>query len=62
MPTKSVVYHFGARGSHRLEENNGKSSERQMKAEQRNARKFFEKWKGMPIFDEYGFIKGVTNG
>ena len=62
MPTKSVVYHFGARGSHRLEENDGKSSERQMKAEQRNAKKFFEKWKGMPIFDKYGMIKGVTNG
>ena len=62
MPTKSVVYHFGARGSHRLEENDGKSSERQMKAEQRNSRKFFEKWAGMPIFDEYGMIKGVTNG
>ena len=62
MPTKSVVYHFGARGSHRLEENDGKSSERQMKAEQRNAKKFFDKWKGMPIFDQYGMIKGVTNG
>ena len=62
MPTKSVVYHFGARGSHRLEENDGKSSERQMKAEQRNAKKFFDKWKGMPIFDKYGMIKGVTNG
>ena len=62
MPTKSVVYHFGARGSHRLEENDGKSSERQMKAEQRNSRKFFEKWGGMPIFDQYGMIKGVTNG
>jgi len=33
-----------------------------MKAEQRNSRKFFEKWGGMPIFDEYGMIKGVTNG
>ena len=62
MPTKSVVYHFGARGSHRLEENDGKSSDRQIKAEQRNAKKFFEKWKGMPIFDKYGMIKGVTNG
>ena len=61
MPTKSVVYHFGARGSHRLEENDGKSSERQMKAEQRNAKKFFDKWKGMPIFDIYGMIKDVTS-
>lgn len=61
MPTKSIVYHFGARGSHRLEENDGKSSERQMKAEQRNAQKFFDKWKGMPIFDIYGMIKDVTS-
>jgi hypothetical protein len=33
-----------------------------MKAEQINAKKFFDKWKGMPIFDKYGMIKGVTNG
>ena len=39
-----------------------KSSKRQMKAEQRNAKKFFDKWGGMPIFDQYGMIKGVTNG
>jgi|TARA_B110000977_G_scaffold17412_1_gene21142 GT2 family glycosyltransferase len=62
MPTKSVVYHFGARGSHRLEENDGKSSERQTQAEQRNSKKFFDKWKGMPIFDIYGMIKDVTSG
>ena len=62
MPTKSVVYHFGARGSHRLEENDGKSSERQLKAQERNQRKFFEKWGGLPILDEYGMIKGVSNG
>lgn len=62
MPTTSVVYHFGARGSHRLEENNGQSSQRQRESEAKNARKFFEKWGGMPIFDQYGMIKGVTNG
>ncbi len=62
MPTKSVVYHFGARGSHRLEENNGKTSERQSAAEIRNQQKFFDKWGGMPILDEYGMISGVTNG
>lgn len=59
MPTKSVVYHFGARGSHRLEENNGMSSDRQKQAELKNARKFFDKWGGMPIFDQYGMIKGI---
>lgn len=59
MPTKSVVWHFGARGSHRLEENDGRSSERQRQAEERNIRKFFEKWGGLPKFDEYGMICGV---
>lgn len=59
MPTKSVVYHFGARGSHRLEENNGKSSERQIKAEQVNAQKFFQKWGGLPLKDENDMIIGL---
>lgn len=57
LPTNSLVWHFGARGSHRLEENNGQSSERQRKAEQDNTRKWLEKWGKMPIFDEYGMIK-----
>lgn len=61
MPTKSVVYHFGARGSHRLEENNGQSSQRQRESEAKNARKFFEKWGGMPIFDQYGMIAGISS-
>jgi GT2 family glycosyltransferase len=59
MPTKSIVWHFGARGSHRLEENNNQSSERQRKAEQANAQKFFNKWGGLPVKDEYGMIKGI---
>jgi GT2 family glycosyltransferase len=57
LPSSSVVWHFGARGSHRLEENNGKSSERQMKSEQKNIQKWLEKWGRLPIFDEYGMIK-----
>lgn len=56
MPTKSIVWHFGARGSHRLEENNGKTSERQSKHERINAQKFFNKWGGFPKFNEYGMI------
>lgn len=60
MPTKSVVWHFGARGSHRLEENNGKSSERQQQAEAKNIKKFFDKWGGSPIFDAFGMICGVS--
>jgi GT2 family glycosyltransferase len=57
LPTNSVVWHFGARGSHRLEENNGQSSDRQRKSEAENAKKWLEKWGRMPIFDEYEMIK-----
>ena len=57
LPSKSVVWHFGARGSHRLEENDGKSSERQMLSEKKNIQKWLEKWGKFPIFDEYGMIK-----
>ena len=59
MPTKSIVWHFGARGSHRLEENNNQSSDRQKKAEQANAQKFYKKWGGLPKKDIYGFICGI---
>jgi GT2 family glycosyltransferase len=59
MPSKSVVWHFGARGSHRLEENGGQSSERQKRAEAENVQKFYSKWKGLPTFDAYGMINGV---
>jgi GT2 family glycosyltransferase len=57
--TKSLIYHFGARGSHRLEENNNQSSERQMKAEKANVVKFINKWGGLPTFDGYGMINGI---
>ena len=57
LPASSLVWHFGARGSHRLEENNGRSSERQIQSEQTNARKWLQKWGKLPIFDEYGMIK-----
>lgn len=59
MPTKSIVWHFGARGSHRLEENNNKSSDRQQKAEAANAQKFYNKWGGMPKKDINGMICGI---
>lgn len=59
LPTKSVVWHFGARGSHRLEENNNQTSERQSKHERINTQKFFDKWGGLPIFNEYGMINGI---
>lgn len=56
---QSVVWHFGARGSHRLEENDGKSSDRQIESEIRNKNKWLQKWGGLPVFDEYGMISGV---
>lgn len=59
LPSKSVVWHFGARGSHRLEENNGQSSERQRLSEFKNAKKWLQKWGSMPRFDDYGMIKGI---
>jgi len=59
LPSKSLVWHFGARGSHRLEENNGKTSERQRLAEQRNKHKWLSKWGSMPTFDQYGMINGL---
>jgi len=59
LTSKSLVWHFGARGSHRLEENNNQSSQRQREAEQKNIKKWLGKWKSLPIFDEYGMIKGL---
>lgn len=59
LPTTSLVWHFGARGSHRLEENDGKTSERQIKAEHDNIRKWISKWGSPPTFDEYQMINGL---
>lgn len=59
LTSKSVVFHFGARGSHRLEENDGKSSKRQQKAERANRIKWLEKWGSAPKFDDYGMIIGL---
>lgn len=59
LPTTSLIWHFGARGSHRLEENNGKTSERQMRAEYNNSQKWLSKWGGPPTFDEYEMINGI---
>ena len=54
--TKSVVWHFGARGSHRLEENDGKSSDRQILSEQKNYVNWMKKWGRPPKFNSDGFI------
>ena len=61
LTTKPLVWHFGARGSHRLEENEGKSSRRQIETEQINQRKFLEKWGGLPKFNNNGLITGINN-
>tara|TARA_R110000796_G_scaffold172369_1_gene289393 strand:- start:230 stop:1069 length:840 start_codon:yes stop_codon:yes gene_type:complete len=59
LPTTSLIWHFGARGSHRLEENNGKTSERQMRAEYNNSQKWLSKWGGRPTYDKYEMINGI---
>jgi GT2 family glycosyltransferase len=55
--SNALIWHFGARGSHRLEENGGKSCHRQIECEKRNAVRWLEKWGEMPTYDEYGMIK-----
>jgi GT2 family glycosyltransferase len=57
LPISSIVWHFGARGSHRLEENNGKTSERQKNSEEKNVRRWLDKWGEFPIFNEFGMIQ-----
>jgi len=59
LTSKSLIWHFGARGSHRLEENNYQSSQRQKEAETKNKLKWLEKWQGIPILNEYGMIIGL---
>ena len=59
LPTTSLIWHFGARGSHRLEENNGETSERQMRAEYNNSQKWLSKWGGRPTYDRYEMINGI---
>jgi len=56
LTSNSIVWHFGARGSHRLEENNGQTSQRQKESEQKNIKKWLAKWGRLPIFDQYGMI------
>jgi GT2 family glycosyltransferase len=60
LTSKSIVYHFGARGSHRLEENDGKTSQRQIKSESINAQKFIKKWGGFPKYNEYIMVIGIN--
>ena len=57
LTTTSVVWHFGARGSHRLEENDGQTDQRQIEAEKRNQQKWLTKWNKYPTFDNNGMIQ-----
>jgi GT2 family glycosyltransferase len=57
--TKSALWHFAGRGSHRLEENQGQSSTRQKQTESRNITKWMQKWGQAPQFDSYDFIKPI---
>tara|TARA_Y100001963_G_C6718508_1_gene417953 strand:- start:234 stop:1088 length:855 start_codon:yes stop_codon:yes gene_type:complete len=57
LTSKSLVYHFGARGSHFTEDDFNKRSQRQIEAEQNNQRKWITKWNKYPEFDEVEFVK-----
>lgn len=64
MISKSVVYHFSARGSHFRDEAKDKlnsKSSRQIAAEQANAQKFYKKWGAMPTHDDATFVKPILN-
>lgn len=59
MSSKSIVYHFSARGSHFKDDDITKKSERQVKAEQDNVRKWISKWGRMPETDSDTFVKPI---
>lgn len=64
MVSKSVVWHFSARGSHFRDEakdNFQSKSERQQVAEYNNAHKFISKWGRLPESDEQTFVKPINN-
>ena len=56
LTSKSIIWHFGARGSHRLEENQGQTDIRQIEAEKNNEIKWLTKWNKYPTFDSNGSI------
>ena len=67
MSSKSVVYHFSARGSHFRDEAKDKlnsKSKRQQESESNNAQKFINKWGRLPQHDDQTFvipIEGTNN-
>jgi GT2 family glycosyltransferase len=61
MTSKSVVYHFSARGSHFKDDDITKKSQRQIESEQNNVRKFMTKWGTLPQHDSETFVKPIHN-
>jgi GT2 family glycosyltransferase len=64
MTSKSVVYHFSARGSHFRDEAKDKlnsKSTRQQVSEQNNMQKFIDKWGRLPEHDTDTFVKPINN-
>jgi GT2 family glycosyltransferase len=64
MTTKSVVYHFSARGSHFRDEakdNLTSKSSRQITSEQNNVQKFINKWGRLPEYDDQTFVVPIYN-
>lgn len=62
MTSKSLVYHFSARGSHFRDEakdNFNQTSQRQQTSEQINVRKFINKWGRLPDEDDKTFVKPI---
>tara|TARA_R110001592_G_scaffold353878_1_gene653123 strand:- start:1370 stop:2257 length:888 start_codon:yes stop_codon:yes gene_type:complete len=62
MVSKSVVWHFSARGSHFRDEakdNFNSRSRRQIKSEQSNIKKFIDKWGCLPEEDNQTFVKPI---
>ena len=60
MISKSVLWHFSARGSHFTDDDFTKKAERQIKAEQDNQRKWMSKWGRMPEHDNDTFVKPIN--
>ena len=63
MISKSVVWHFSARGSHFRDEAKDdfqSKSQRQINAEQINVQKFINKWGRLPEDDDATFVKPIT--
>jgi O-antigen biosynthesis protein len=59
LPSKSLVFHFGARSSHFPKDDFTRESSRSKECEPAGAQKFVDKWGGMPAFDEWGMICGI---